>query len=165
MDLKIRDSHGVVHDLVVDTVAGTVSVDGDDPVPFAIHRREHGIVALQIAGRRLPVEWKRDGIRISLLLDGTTHTMERETTYAFLQRREGGPVGGAREIRSPIPGVISSVQVAKGDTVTVGQVVCILQAMKMENEIASPIAGVVTKVNVVEGESVGNDVVLAVVKA
>lgn len=165
MELKIRDADGVVHDLVVDTGAGTISVNGDDPVSYKICRREHGIVALEIAGRRLPVEWSRDGIRLNLLLDGTTHTMERETTYAFLQRQEGGPAGGTKEIRSPIPGVISSVQVAKGDEVTSGQVVCVLQAMKMENEIAAPIAGTVAKVNVVEGVSVGNDQVLVVVKA
>lgn len=164
MELKLRDDEGVVHDLVVDTGTRTVSVNGEDPVPYRIMRREHGVVAIEVGGHRLPVEFEREGIRLGLLLDGVTHRLERETTYSFLQRGDQGVDTGLKEIRSPIPGVISGVHVAKGDEVAEGQVVCVLTAMKMENEIASPVTGVVHKVNAVEGASVGGDQVLIIVK-
>ena len=55
---------------------------------------------------------------------------------------------------SPLPGVIIAVKVNAGDTVKAGQVVAILEAMKMENEIQAEQDGVITSVNVAKGDSV-----------
>jgi biotin carboxyl carrier protein len=55
---------------------------------------------------------------------------------------------------APMTGKILSVKVKKGDQVELGQVVCILEAMKMENEIAAPKAGTVREVYVSEGSPV-----------
>ncbi len=60
----------------------------------------------------------------------------------------------AKTISSPLPGVIISVKVKPGDTVQPGQVVAILEAMKMENEIQAEYAGTVTSVNVAQGDSI-----------
>jgi biotin carboxyl carrier protein len=57
-------------------------------------------------------------------------------------------------IVAPMTGKILSVKVTKGDTVNLGQVVCILEAMKMENEITAPKAGTVREVYVCEGSPV-----------
>ena len=53
-----------------------------------------------------------------------------------------------------MPGTILSVQVKAGDTVTKGQVLLILEAMKMENEIMSPRDGVIAGVHVNKGDAV-----------
>jgi acetyl-CoA/propionyl-CoA carboxylase biotin carboxyl carrier protein len=52
-------------------------------------------------------------------------------------------------------GTIVRVEVAEGDTVTAGQVVCVLEAMKMENNVASDVAGTVAEVKVSAGQAVG----------
>lgn len=61
---------------------------------------------------------------------------------------------GSEQIVSPMPGNILNVNVKVGDAVKKGQVLLILEAMKMENEIMSPRDGVVAGVHVNKGESV-----------
>lgn len=65
------------------------------------------------------------------------------------------PAGGT-SVQAPMPGTILSVKVNVGDTVTEGQVLCILEAMKMENEIMAPKAGKVVAVSVSQGSSVNS---------
>lgn len=64
------------------------------------------------------------------------------------------PVEGAETINAPMPGNIVNVLVKAGDKVTKGQVLLILEAMKMENEIMSPRDGVIAGVHVNKGDSV-----------
>lgn len=61
---------------------------------------------------------------------------------------------GALKMEAPMPGTILEVKVAPGDSVVEGQILLLLEAMKMENEIMSPRAGVVDAVAVVKGASV-----------
>ena len=67
-------------------------------------------------------------------------------------------------VKSPMPGTILSVNVTKGDKVNKGQVLLVLEAMKMENEIISPKDGVVESVNVNKGENVESGALLVVIK-
>lgn len=64
------------------------------------------------------------------------------------------PSGDAKQVTSPLPGVIIGIKVKAGDAVKEGQVVAILEAMKMENEIQVEFSGIVASVNVAEGESI-----------
>jgi len=61
---------------------------------------------------------------------------------------------GSTVVAAPMPGNILSVSVKVGDSVTKGQVLVILEAMKMENEIMAPDNGTVVAVNVSQGVSV-----------
>lgn len=67
---------------------------------------------------------------------------------------------GANAIKAPMPGTIVKVNVKAGDSVKRGDVLCVLEAMKMENEIMAPADGTVAGVNVSAGESVQTDAVL-----
>lgn len=70
---------------------------------------------------------------------------------------------GAIKVESPMPGTIMDVKVAVGDTVKDGQVLVILEAMKMENDIVSPGDGVVASINVKQGDSVSaNDLLISI---
>ena len=62
--------------------------------------------------------------------------------------------GSGEAVSAPMPGTILKVNVQKGDTVKEGQVLVVLEAMKMENEIMAPKAGTITQVAVVRGASV-----------
>ena len=70
---------------------------------------------------------------------------------------------GAAKVTAPMPGTILAVNVSKGDTVKKGDVVAILEAMKMENEIAATQDGTITSVNVAKGASVNSgDVIVSI---
>ncbi|MEY2468144.1 MAG: acetyl-CoA/propionyl-CoA carboxylase, biotin carboxylase, biotin carboxyl carrier protein [Actinomycetota bacterium] len=77
-----------------------------------------------------------------------------------------GPASGAAgEISVPMQGTIVKLMVAVGDTVTAGQPVCVLEAMKMENNIASEIDGTVKAIKVEVGQTVGAGDVVVVIEA
>lgn len=61
---------------------------------------------------------------------------------------------GANVVSAPMPGTIVSVKVNVGDTVKQGDVLCVLEAMKMENEIMAPADGKVVAVNTSQGATV-----------
>ena len=64
------------------------------------------------------------------------------------------PTNGSAKVNSPMPGSILKVNVNKGDIVTKGQSLLILEAMKMENEIKAPVDGKILDIKVSKGQSV-----------
>lgn len=71
--------------------------------------------------------------------------------------------GAGTQVVSPMPGNILSVNVSMGQAVKTGDVLFILEAMKMENEIVAPADGVVKQILVQKGATVDTDAVLAVI--
>ncbi len=67
---------------------------------------------------------------------------------------------GSKTITAPMPGTILSIKVKQGDTVKKGQLLLMLEAMKMENEIKSGVDGVVASIAVKQGDSVNTGQVL-----
>jgi glutaconyl-CoA decarboxylase len=76
--------------------------------------------------------------------------------------KAAAPVADGTQVNAPMPGNILDVKVSVGDTVAEGDVLMILEAMKMENEILAPAAGKVVAVQVAKGASVNSGDVLAV---
>lgn len=73
-----------------------------------------------------------------------------------------GPVEGER-ILAPIPGLILDIKVAVGETITAGQSVAIIEAMKMENSIVAHVSGTVRDIRVQKGSQVStNDVIMII---
>ncbi|MBK9116643.1 MAG: biotin/lipoyl-binding protein [Betaproteobacteria bacterium] len=72
----------------------------------------------------------------------------------LLRAATGAPAGAA--LNAPMPGVIVDVAVKAGDTVARGQLVAVLDAMKMHNNIKSPRAGTIAEVCVTPGHAVGH---------
>ena len=66
-------------------------------------------------------------------------------------------------MEAPMPGMVIRYEVKEGDTVNEGDVVLILEAMKMENSITAPVSGTVLKINYKDGDSVQKGDVLAVI--
>jgi acetyl-CoA/propionyl-CoA carboxylase biotin carboxyl carrier protein len=93
-----------------------------------------------------------------------------EPPHAELARRrrdrdaQQGPHGAARDaIVTPMQGTVLAVEVSDGDEVQAGQVVCVVEAMKMENEITSPRAGTVSGLSVEAGQAVTTGQVICLV--
>ena len=96
--------------------------------------------------------------------------VEPEPPWAELareRRRRGAESdGGGRDaLTSPMQGTVLAVNVAEGDQVPAGQLICIVEAMKMENEIHAHRAGTVRQLSVAAGEPVATGQVICVVEA
>ena len=73
------------------------------------------------------------------------------------------PAGGEK-VNAPMPGTILSVNVKVGDAVKKGDVLVVLEAMKMENEIMAPVDGTVTFVGVNQGATVESGSAICVIE-
>lgn len=85
----------------------------------------------------------------------TTRSVETVMTEGATSKSgTNGLASTNKTIRAPIPGTIISVSVHAGDEVTIGQQLCVLEAMKMKNAIRSPRKGVIASVHVSAGQTV-----------
>jgi acetyl-CoA/propionyl-CoA carboxylase biotin carboxyl carrier protein len=123
---------------------------------------ELGSAAVREAVRSVEVDGRRFEVRV----------LRPEPAYAELGRRRrervrGGGAGGAGldAVVSPMQGTVLAVEVADGDEVEAGQVLCIVEAMKMENEVHAHRAGRVTDLSVAPGQQVTTGQVICLVTA
>lgn len=75
-------------------------------------------------------------------------------------KKASAPSAGGDGVKAPMPGTILDIKVSEGQEVKSGQVLVILEAMKMENELVAPKDGVVQSINVSKGASVNSGDVL-----
>jgi 3-methylcrotonyl-CoA carboxylase alpha subunit len=127
--------------------AGSATVDGRS-VPFQERARDGEIVGIEIAGETFAVRVLRQGDRVSLWCAGRTFEIERSGE----RRPRGADQAGG--LLAPMPGRVRKVMVAVGDAVTRGQILLVLEAMKMEHAIRSPQDGTVVRLGFAEGDLV-----------
>ncbi|MFT6472669.1 acetyl/propionyl/methylcrotonyl-CoA carboxylase subunit alpha [Qipengyuania profunda] len=84
--------------------------------------------------------------------------------FALESRGSGAAAAGDGAILAPMPGKVIAVDVAEGDTVTAGQRLMVLEAMKMEHALTAPFDGTVTELAATEGGQVQVEAVLCVVE-
>ncbi len=125
--------------------------DGETKVPRDVEA--------EVDGRRYQVRlWVPDG--------GPSIAARAEALFKKAQRKPGGSQGavvGAGAVTVPMQGTVLRLLVADGDDVKVGQTICVLEAMKMENNVNAESAGTVKDLKVSEGSTVGpGDVICTV---
>ena len=92
--------------------------------------------------------------------------LEPEPPWAELARRRkervraGGHGPGHDTVVSPMHGTVLAVEVAEGDVVEAGRVICIVEAMKMENEVHAHRAGTISALSVAPGQPVSTGQVI-----
>jgi acetyl-CoA/propionyl-CoA carboxylase biotin carboxyl carrier protein len=117
---------------------------------------EQRSMTVEIGGRRFAVTfWAPDARAASA---GQT----RRRPPRLSGSADAGPSDGV--ITAPMQGTIVKVHVRAGDTVEAGDPICVLEAMKMENEVKAPSSGAVVDLRVQAGDAVANGAVIAVVK-
>ena len=103
--------------------------------------------------------------KYNVTVNGTAYeiTLEAVDASDVKAAAPSAPAAGGETVSSPMPGTILSVNVTNGAAVKKGDVLMVLEAMKMENEIMSPCDGTVTSVNVSKGAAVETGAVLCVI--
>jgi len=120
-----------------------------------------------VNGERYEVEVEKvDGKLASLSRKQMEREVRKEPTVSVAAPVAAAPVsaGGGSTVISPMPGVVLDIKVKEGDSVSEGQAVIILEAMKMENEIVSEFTGIVSAIRVKKGDTVETDTVLVEIK-
>ena len=142
-------------DLQVGREAIRAHLDGS---AFTIEEIEKSAAKLcfNLDGEPQQLYWAKDGKTIWLHLDGRTYQLEREAGAASV----GGGQAGDKVLRAPMPGQVQRVMVAAGDRVATGEMLLVLEAMKMEMRVQAPRAGRVVRLAVAAGESVEKDQIL-----
>jgi biotin carboxyl carrier protein len=139
-------------------------------------------IRFQLDGQIYEVEIERDGDRLTVTRDGESFTVNllgpaaagpasgaSEPAHAPQAAAPATPVpapravpaqpggtqpGGAGLLRAPMTGLVKEVKVAAGSRVAKGEVVVVMEAMKMDVEVSAPASGVVAEVRVSAGQSV-----------
>lgn len=105
------------------------------------------------------VEWKQGGCRINV--DNIPYYFQISTPRHAVSNRRTAEA--TQHVRAPLPGRIVAVLVQAGEQIRVGQPVCVIEAMKMQNEICAGTDGVVQNICVRPGSAVDGDAVLITV--
>jgi acetyl-CoA/propionyl-CoA carboxylase biotin carboxyl carrier protein len=178
-DTAIRRTVRALDEMVVDGVATTIPADRAilEHADFraAAHSTKWVEETLDLTGVRstpTPSDGGAPTVRrdLGVEVDGRRFSVsmwvpDRTTAVARRRSSRSGSVGssGDGNVTVPMQGTIVKVLVAVGDTVEAGDTVCVLEAMKMENNIASEASGTVSEVRVAPGDSVGSGDIVAVI--
>jgi acetyl-CoA/propionyl-CoA carboxylase biotin carboxyl carrier protein len=149
--------HGVVESEQLAARAAELSAEA--PAVPAAHA-PNGVVRLRAESLPVEVDGRRYEVRVRV----------PEAPWAALARaraERGSSLAAADgdAIVSPMQGTVLKVEVADGDAVEPGQVICVVEAMKMENEIAAHAGGVVRRLGVAPGQAVSSGQLICVVEA
>lgn len=136
---------------------GTFVLDSGDAV--TIHRWSPDDIDIEIDGCRCTSAVTRAGGTIHVQSGATTVSMGIEPRFVIPGSEL--PPGG---LIAPMPGVVLDVRCAVGDTVEAGQVLVVLEAMKMEHHIRAPFDGTVTEVPIAVGEQLENGALLLTIE-
>ena len=149
---------GRSHDVTVqdDADGRTVTVAGRSHRVQGVRRADDGSLVVTLDGAEYRV--RRTDLHHAII-DETEHHFRLDAVQAGVAAGAIGAEGA--QIRPPMPGKIVRVAVAEGDVVEAGQVLLVLEAMKMQNEVTSPAAGRVRRIHVEAGHVVdGKDLLL-----
>jgi len=117
------------------------------------------IIEVDVDGRRERVPVARAAGRMWFHWRGQTYVIDAGASRG---RRAGGPTSraGTGNIAAPMPGKITRVGVELGDTVTKGQVLVVMEAMKMEYTLQADVDGLVSEVSAVVHTNVAQGAIL-----
>jgi biotin carboxyl carrier protein len=124
---------------------------GDKTFEVQMIHTDIGRLDLLIDGQRVTAYVSSDNAKRWVTVDGQTFVL---TKSSGARSRGHGGHHAAGELTAPMPGQVRTVNVNEGDTVTKGQTLLVLEAMKMEIRIHAPQEGVVKKLLVKQGQTV-----------
>jgi biotin carboxyl carrier protein len=130
---------------------------GDTTYEVEVLHTENSRLDLRINGKRVTAYISSDNAKRWVTVNGQTFVLAK--TSGARRSRHGGH-HAAGELTAPMPGQVRAVSVGEGETVTKGQTLLVLEAMKMEIRIQAPQDGTVRKLFVQPGQTVEREQVL-----
>jgi len=118
---------------------------------------------VEVSGQRFDVKVVGAPFGGSVALNGSAPAGQAAPKRAA--RAKSASAGGPDTIESPLQGNMWKVLVKQGDTVAEGQILCIIEAMKMENEITAHKAGTIAELPIAEGEPINAGAPIATIKS
>ena len=157
-----------------------VSTKKGEPVTVGLRESGEGTYEITIAGRTVHVDAVKSGPTVySMIEDGKQfeamvdekgahgfdvllggrifHLEALDERTKLLAGSAHAVASGPQQVEAEMPGKVAAISAAVGDTVTEGQGVLVIEAMKMENEVPAPIGGLVKTINAAKGDSVNPD--------
>ena len=108
-----------------------------------------------------------NGKKYAVKLDGAKATVNGKAydvnVVNGIEETSSAPAGDGKEVKAALPGNVLRVEVAEGDEVSEGDVLLVVEAMKMETEVKSPYSGKVQSIEVAQGDTVKNGQTLAII--
>jgi len=119
-----------------------------------------------VDGTEFEVVLEGEGTAWSATVEGKTFQIEIPDAAPVAKKKRSGSGKKKKSgtVSANIPGKVVTVEVKQGDEVVEGQVILILEAMKMQNEIQAPITGKVTSVNCEEGQAIEANIPLVIIE-
>lgn len=161
MKYRVTFEDGKTHEVEVKERDGglVVSIDGvEHSVDYSLPESGDGVASVD--DRPYAIRVTREGESFALDLPGGRRvaSIEDEAVWVLRQaasQKRGGQGGKkGEELKSPISGVVLSLPVSEGATVSTGDTIIVIEAMKMENPISAPKGGKIARVFVKVGETV-----------
>jgi biotin carboxyl carrier protein len=118
---------------------------------------------VSVAGRAYSVlVIRRVGSALTFAIEGTEYSVDvasasttsGQTPMRGRQEQRAARESTSNEVKAPMPGIISELKVAEGTTVSTGDTLLVIEAMKMENPIKSPRSGTIKQLHVKKGQEV-----------
>ena len=142
--------------------AAEVRIDDGDVQPASIDWAGRGHAVVTVSGIQHSATVQADGDTAWISSpDLGTWAVDEQDELTAARHEDAGAGGGA--LTSPMPGTVTVVNVEAGESVTTGQTLLVVEAMKMEHPITAPFDGFVEEVHVTAGQSVAMDAPLVIV--
>ena len=142
-----------------------VNLDGERVQADSVQIKGKNFVSFLFNNRSFDLEFSKNQDKVSVFLNGKRYdcVLEDERTQR-LKRLEHLKVETKKEqeLKSPMPGLVTAIEVKQRDMVVAGQGVIIVEAMKMENELKAKFDGRIKAIKVKEHQAVDKDQVLIV---
>jgi glutaconyl-CoA/methylmalonyl-CoA decarboxylase subunit gamma len=128
-----------------------ITINGNE-YSIELQKAEDGVASVEVNGTHYDVAYE------AVKKESKTPTLVRKPVYGSSEERPKSfakpEESKVRGVQSPLPGVILELKIKNGDTVKAGQVMLIMEAMKMENNIVAPADGTIKDIKVSKGDNV-----------
>ena len=127
-----------------------------------VSEKEHNVASIELNGKAYIVEVEKEEAVASPLIAKPKRSKKSAAAETFVEPTV--EMGNAGSIKAPLPGNVAKVKVQEGAKVNAGDVLIVLEAMKMENEIMCPCDGKVASIHASKGAAVESGTLLCVIQ-
>jgi 3-methylcrotonyl-CoA carboxylase alpha subunit len=141
---------------------GTLKLELDDrEAAVEVLSAQNGRLHAVVDGEPVTADFASDGSRVLISLNGESHTLAKPPPPDVDRAGPAGTVAAGASLTAPMPGTVVKVSVSEGEEVEEGQLLLVLEAMKMEQSVTAPHGGRVSSLPYGEGDLVPGGAVLA----